>query len=167
MKFHNGCWPLKEGYGSFSPQQVYEIRKNEYEVQLCAAFGLLSTHSRLHGSTSYRVSWVYDEEAVDVVRFFTRLKLELLPYLYSQGVETVQVYVRPIQLEEDREPFVFQELKGFEKVFLQPGETQNWIWISGTSGSQPGHSPGIYGFCYKGRAGAEHKVQKESARKCC
>ena len=102
MKFHNGCWPLKEGYGSFSPQQVYEIRKNEYEVQLCAAFGLLSTHSRLHGSTSYRVSWVYDEEAVDVVRFFTRLKLELLPYLYSQGVETVQVYVRPIQLEEDR-----------------------------------------------------------------
>ena len=124
MKFHNGCWPLKDGYGSFSPQQVYEIRKNEYEVQLCAAFGLLSTHSRLHGSTSYRVSWVYDEEAVDVVRFFTRLKLELLPYLYSQGVETVQVYVRPIQLEEDREPFVFQELKGFEKVFLQPGETQ-------------------------------------------
>lgn len=36
MKFHNGCWLLKEGYGSFSPQQVYEIRKSEYEVQLCA-----------------------------------------------------------------------------------------------------------------------------------
>ena len=27
------------------------------------AFGLLSSHSRLHGSTSYRVPWVYDEEA--------------------------------------------------------------------------------------------------------
>lgn len=53
-----------------------------------AAFGLLSTHSRLHGSTSYRVPWVYDEEAVDVLRFFTRLKLELLPYLYSCAVVT-------------------------------------------------------------------------------
>ena len=36
MKFHNGCWLLKEGYGSFSPQQAYEIRKQEYEVQICA-----------------------------------------------------------------------------------------------------------------------------------
>ncbi len=53
-----------------------------------AAFGLLSTHSRLHGSSSYRVPWVYDEEAVDVVRFFTRLKLELLPYLYSSAAVT-------------------------------------------------------------------------------
>lgn len=53
-----------------------------------AAFGLLSTHSRFHGSTSYRVPWVYDEEAVDVVRFFTRLKLELMPYLYSSAVNT-------------------------------------------------------------------------------
>ena len=26
------------------------------------AFGLLSSHSRLHGSTSYRVPWVYDDE---------------------------------------------------------------------------------------------------------
>ena len=53
-----------------------------------AAFGLLSTHSRLHGSHSYRVPWVYDEEAVDVLRFFTRLKLELMPYLYSCAVVT-------------------------------------------------------------------------------
>ncbi len=53
-----------------------------------AAFGLLSSHSRLHGSTSYRVPWVYDEEAVDVLRFFTKLKLSLLPYLYSSAVET-------------------------------------------------------------------------------
>ena len=53
-----------------------------------AAFGLLSTHSRLHGSTSYRVPWAYDDEAVDVVRFFTKLKLSLIPYLYSGAVAT-------------------------------------------------------------------------------
>ena len=50
------------------------------------AFGLLSSHSRLHGSTSYRVPWVYDEEAVDVVRFFTRLKAKLMPYLYKTAI---------------------------------------------------------------------------------
>ncbi len=51
-------------------------------------FGLLSSHSRLHGSTSYRVPWVYDDEAVDVVRAFTRMKARLMPYLYKTSVET-------------------------------------------------------------------------------
>ena len=50
------------------------------------AFGLLSSHSRLHGSSSYRVPWVYDEEAVDVVRYFTRLKAKLMPYIYQTSV---------------------------------------------------------------------------------
>ncbi len=53
-----------------------------------AAFGLLSTHSRLHGSWSYRVPWAYDDEAVDVVRSFTRLKARLMPYLFSNAVNT-------------------------------------------------------------------------------
>ncbi|MFD7658326.1 alpha-xylosidase [Actinosynnema sp. NPDC059797] len=45
------------------------------------AFGLLSSHSRLHGSSSYRVPWLFDEEAVEVLRRFTKLKLGLMPYL--------------------------------------------------------------------------------------
>ncbi|WP_149202662.1 alpha-xylosidase [Actinotalea subterranea] len=45
------------------------------------AFGLLSSHSRLHGSDSYRVPWAFDTEAVDLMRKFTRLKLALMPYL--------------------------------------------------------------------------------------
>ncbi|WP_158851295.1 alpha-xylosidase [Saccharothrix deserti] len=45
------------------------------------AFGLLSSHSRLHGSGSYRVPWLFDEESVDVLRRFTKLKLRLMPYL--------------------------------------------------------------------------------------
>ena len=53
-----------------------------------AAFGLLSTHSRLHGSSSYRVPWNYGEEAVDVLRFFTRLKMSLMPYIYAGAVNT-------------------------------------------------------------------------------
>lgn len=62
------------------------------------AFGMLGSHSRLHGSTVYRVPWLFDEEdekngvalvpgqtAVDVVREFTKLKLELMPYVYQLG----------------------------------------------------------------------------------
>ncbi|WP_040816285.1 alpha-xylosidase [Nocardia concava] len=45
------------------------------------AFGLLSSHSRLHGSDSFRVPWAFDDESVEVLRFFTKLKLRLMPYL--------------------------------------------------------------------------------------
>lgn len=51
------------------------------------AFGLLSSHSRLHGSSSYRVPWLYDEEAVDVLRFFTKLKHRLMPYLWKTAIQ--------------------------------------------------------------------------------
>jgi alpha-D-xyloside xylohydrolase len=50
------------------------------------AFGLLSSHSRLHGSASYRVPWAFDEESVDVLRYFTKLKYRLMPYLYGAAV---------------------------------------------------------------------------------
>jgi alpha-D-xyloside xylohydrolase len=54
------------------------------------AFGLLSSHSRLHGSGSYRVPWLFDEEAVDVLRSFTKLKCRLMPYLYAQALDAAQ-----------------------------------------------------------------------------
>ncbi|MBE1576982.1 alpha-xylosidase [Amycolatopsis roodepoortensis] len=47
------------------------------------AFGMLSSHSRLHGSSSYRVPWLFDEEAVDVLRVFSKLKARLMPYLWQ------------------------------------------------------------------------------------
>lgn len=50
------------------------------------AFGLMSSHSRLHGSNSYRVPWNYDEEAVQVAGKFSRLKNKLMPYLYGCAV---------------------------------------------------------------------------------
>lgn len=77
-----GFW--SHDIGGFESKSTPDVYKR------WAAFGLLSTHSRLHGSTSYRVPWLYDEEAVDVVRFFTTQKLTLLPYLYSSAVRTAQ-----------------------------------------------------------------------------
>jgi alpha-D-xyloside xylohydrolase len=71
------------------------------------AFGLLSSHSRLHGSSSYRVPWAYDEEAVNVTRLFTKLKCSLMPYLYDIAVEASQKGVptmRSMLLEFPQDP---------------------------------------------------------------
>ena len=50
-------------------------------------FGLLSSHSRYHGSTTYKVPWLYGEEAVENTKKFTNLKLKLLPYLMGMSLE--------------------------------------------------------------------------------
>ena len=44
-------------------------------------FGLLSSHSRLHGSGSFRVPWLYGEDCSAVLRECTRRKIMLTPYL--------------------------------------------------------------------------------------
>lgn len=66
------------------------------------AFGLLSSHSRLHGSTSYRVPWLFDEEACDILRKFVKLKCSLMPYIYAQAVKAHKEGIpmmRPMFLE--------------------------------------------------------------------
>lgn len=88
-----GFWSHDSGgfEGAFPDPAVY----NRW-----VAFGMLGSHSRLHGSTVYRVPWLFDEEdekngvalvpgqtAVDVVREFTKLKLELMPYVYQLGLQ--------------------------------------------------------------------------------
>jgi alpha-D-xyloside xylohydrolase len=72
-------------------------------------FGLLSSHSRLHGSGSYRVPWAFDEEAVDVLRRFTKLKLSLMPYLAmvaSDAHTAGTPMMRPMVLEFPEDPAV-------------------------------------------------------------
>ncbi|MBC2170946.1 alpha-xylosidase [Listeria booriae] len=70
-------------------------------------FGLLSSHSRYHGNVEYRVPWIFDEEAVDVTRKFTKLKMRLMPYLFKQAVtahkEGVPV-MRPMVLAYTEDP---------------------------------------------------------------
>jgi alpha-D-xyloside xylohydrolase len=56
-------------------------------------FGLLSSHSRLHGSSSYRAPWLIDEESCDVLRVFTHLKHQLMPYLYGVALDATQTGV--------------------------------------------------------------------------
>ena len=86
------------GFEQTAPADVYKR---------WAAFGLLSSHSRLHGSSSYRVPWLFDEESCDVVRKFTRLKCRLMPYLYGAAVEAHEhgtPMMRPMMLEFPDDP---------------------------------------------------------------
>jgi alpha-D-xyloside xylohydrolase len=72
-----------------------------------AVFGLLSSHSRLHGSVSYRVPWEFGPEAVDVVRSFLALKLRLMPYLLAAAAEAASAgtpMMRAMVLEYPDDP---------------------------------------------------------------
>ena len=81
------------GFGFFSHDiGGFEQTASADVYKRWVAFGLLSSHSRLHGSTSYRVPWAYEEDdpqnpenACAVLRFFTKLKGRLMPYLWSQA----------------------------------------------------------------------------------
>lgn len=109
------------------------------------AFGLLSSHSRLHGSTSYRVPWLFDEEACDVLRKFVNLKCQMMPYLYSQAAnahETGIPMMRPMFVEfpEERacEMLDRQYMLGdsllVAPVFKENGEVEYYLpggtWIN-------------------------------------
>lgn len=70
-------------------------------------FGLLSSHSRYHGSTTYKVPWLYGDEAVEVAKKFTNLKLRLLPYLLAMSNEVHKhgtPIMRPMVLEFPNDP---------------------------------------------------------------
>ena len=70
-------------------------------------FGLLSSHSRLHGSSGYRVPWLVDEESCDVLRLFTRLKHQLMPYLFAKAIDATETGVpvmRAMVIEHPDDP---------------------------------------------------------------
>jgi len=81
------------------------------------AFGLMSSHSRLHGSQNYRVPWLFDhadgideadpQSAVSVMRRFTKLKSSLMPYIAAAGEEASMTGIpvmRPMYLAFPDDP---------------------------------------------------------------
>lgn len=76
-------------------------------------FGLLSSHSRYHGSVQYKVPWLFDEEAVANTKKFVDLKLSLMPYLFEEAVNTHETgtpLMRPLFLEypDDRNTYFLE-----------------------------------------------------------
>lgn len=117
------------GFESTAPADVYK--------RWCQ-FGLMSSHSRLHGSSSYRVPWLFDDEACDVLRKFVKLKCALMPYLYRQAAISHQdgiPMMRPMFVEfpKDRacEPLDKQYMLGdsllVAPVFKECGEVEYYL----------------------------------------
>ncbi|URQ60907.1 alpha-xylosidase [Pantoea alhagi] len=117
------------GFENTAPAAVYK--------RWCA-FGLLSSHSRLHGSKSYRVPWAYDDEACDVVRHFTQLKCRLMPYLYRQAAlahETGTPVMRAMMLEFPDDPgcdyldrqYMLGDSLLVAPVFSDAGDVAFWL----------------------------------------
>jgi alpha-D-xyloside xylohydrolase len=115
------------------------------------AFGMLSSHSRLHGSSSYRVPWLFDEEAVDVLRHFTKLKLGLMPYLYAtaheahtEGVPMMRAMVLEFPDDPGCASLERQYMLGGDllvaPVFSEDGEVAYYVpegtWTHFTTGEQ-------------------------------
>ncbi len=113
------------------------------------AFGLLSSHSRLHGSDSYRVPWIFDEEAVSVLRHFTKLKCRLMPYLYAAAVAASRTGVpmmRAMMLEFPDDPgsatldrqYMLGDAVLVAPVFTEAGDVDVYLppgtWTHLTSG---------------------------------
>jgi alpha-D-xyloside xylohydrolase len=102
------------------------------------AFGLLSTHSRLHGDTSYRVPWLFSkdgekngEEACAVTKHFAELKCSLMPYIFGKAVEANKTGVpvmraMALEFENDKNalPIDTQYMLG-ESLLVSPVFTES------------------------------------------
>ena len=91
----------------------FELTASSDVYKRWCAFGLLSSHSRLHGNASYRVPWAYGDDparpdsAEKVLAFFTKLKCRLMPYLFEaacQAHEQGLPVMRPMLLEFPADP---------------------------------------------------------------
>lgn len=117
------------GFESTAPADIYK--------RWCQ-FGLLSSHSRLHGSSSYRVPWLFDDEACEILKEFVNLKCRLMPYLYGQAVRSHtegRPVLRPMVLDfpQDRAcdtldcQYMFGDSLLVAPIFKENGEVQYYL----------------------------------------
>ncbi|MGN6445101.1 alpha-xylosidase [Amnibacterium sp.] len=114
-------------------------------------FGLLSSHSRFHGSDSYRVPWLFDEDesapdsAVAVTRRFAELKNRLSPYVVAAGREaaaTGMPVLRPMVLGFPDDPtartldrqYLFGPDLLVAPVFREDGDVEFYLPAGGWTG---------------------------------
>jgi len=106
-------------------------------------FGMFTSHSRCHG-TSSRHPWEFGKEAMDIFRFYVKLRYRLIPYIYSYAYiahQTGLPILRPMVLEYQEDPNTYdkdlQYIFGKEflvaPVFNESGEVSVYLpqgeWI--------------------------------------
>jgi alpha-D-xyloside xylohydrolase len=82
------------GFEGYPPPWIYKR---------WVAFGLLCSHSRLHGSNSFRVPWTVDDDdkseqgCSKILAKWTALKARLMPYIFAQAQIAVKMGI-PLSL---------------------------------------------------------------------
>ncbi|XVU21991.1 alpha-xylosidase [Actinoplanes sp. CA-054009] len=156
---------MSSGFGFWSHDiGGFEGKPDPAVFKRWIAFGLLSSHSRLHGNHSYRVPWLFDDESVDVLRSFTHLKYGLMPYLWEaarQANEEGLPVMRPMVVGFPGDPAVThldrQYLLGGDllvaPVFSEGGEVSYYVpsgkwtrWQTGEIVEGPGWRHEVHGF---------------------
>ncbi|XVV09193.1 alpha-xylosidase [Actinoplanes sp. CA-131856] len=156
---------MSSGFGFWSHDiGGFEGKPDPAVFKRWIAFGLLSSHSRLHGNHSYRVPWLFDDESVDVLRSFTHLKYSLMPYLWEaarQANEEGLPVMRPMAVAFPGDPAVThldrQYLLGGDllvaPVFSEGGEVSYYVpegrwtrWQTGEIVEGPGWKHEVHGF---------------------
>ena len=82
--------------------------KEDVMIRWCQ-FGLFSSHSRLHGTTT-RQPWVYGERCLKILKHFVELRYNLMPYILLSARECVSngiSFIRPLVLEHPDDPQVY------------------------------------------------------------
>lgn len=124
------------GFEGYPPPWIYKR---------WVAFGLLCSHSRLHGSNSFRVPWTVDDDdkseqgCSKILSRWTALKARLMPYIFSQAQESVRLglplSLRAMCLEFPDDPtswyldrqFMFGESLLVAPVFEESGEVEFYL----------------------------------------
>lgn len=124
------------GFQGKKPSPILYIRWSQW--------GLLSSHSRCHG-TSPREPWEYGEEALKIFIKFDKLRYSLLPYIYSCAYEAILKgipIVRPLILEfqDDKNTwnidleYMFGPNMLIVPIFSENGEVEYYLpkgkWIN-------------------------------------
>ncbi|KAF4608780.1 hypothetical protein EYR40_001127 [Pleurotus pulmonarius] len=87
-----GCLSITASGFAFSSHDIggFEGHPPPEIYQRWVAFGVFSSHTRLHGSSSYRVPWIYGEEAAANMSKWLDTKHRLMPYIYQLAVQANQ-----------------------------------------------------------------------------
>ena len=138
------------GYWSHDIGGFEQTARADVYKRWCA-FGLMSTHSRLHGADTCRVPWLFDEESCVVLKKFVNQKCELMPYIYAQAVrchEEGRPILRPMFVEfpEDHTApycdmqYMFGDSVLVAPVFREDGKVNYYLpegtWINYMTGEK-------------------------------
>lgn len=150
------------GFEGYPPPWIYKR---------WVALGLLCSHSRLHGSNSFRVPWTVDDDdkseqgCSKILSRWTALKARLMPYIFSQAQDSISkglpLSLRAMALEFPDDPtswyldrqFMLGDSLLVAPIFQENGEVEFYLpkgawtnFFTGKTVEGPGWQKETHGF---------------------